>query len=757
MRRRLSRRKVLKSLVFAGASVLPARILSAHTFFQDSKLELAGRAVKLTITAISTHTLRINFTPLEAEPDPVPASNDSLVQLNWPGPQKQFKQPESNSFQLLSFTIKVNAGPLSLEVLKNQRTVQHFAIDPKTAGVSFKIGNSPILGFGEGGPQFDRRGMTDQMRSGQGGYRLRTHGGRVPIPWLIGTDGWALYIHQPEGTFDLTGEKGFFIPRPTKRLPLDIFLVSSMDPATIVGEFSRLTGLPEMPPLWSLGYLQSHRTLHGPDEVMWVAKTFREKKLPCDALIYLGTDFTPSGWNTHNGEFTFHPTNFSNPKQMVDELHRLKFKVVLHTVLEGRRLTGTVNDTCTAAPLPSGRTPDNRWPDDRQVSCYWPVHKQLYDVGIDGWWPDQGDGLDGPSRLARNRMYFEGSQQLRPNERPFALHRNGQAGMQRFAAFLWSGDVYSTWETLKNHVPIAVNTGLSGIPYWGTDVGGFVPTKEYTGELHVRWFQFGAFCPLFRAHGRTWHLRLPWGWNTGEFGVSEVANYTGGASDPDPSELHNPDVEPICRKYLELRYQLMPYLYSVVREGCRTGLPIMRALWLHYPNDIEASKRGDEFLWGRDILVAPVTEKAAKIRDVYLPQGVWYDFWNNEEIAGGRVVSRNVDLATMPLYVRAGAIIPFGPVKQYTEERADTPFSLRVSPGADGQFELYEDDGRTFNFRHGEWMGILMRWTDKSRRLSLALSKGSKFSGQRSFEVVVAGDTKMRSISFSGRPVTLQL
>ena len=761
MSRQLSRRKVLKSLVFAGASVLPAPILSARGRFQDPKLELAGKPVKLTITAISAHTLRINLSPIESQPDAFPAANDSLIQPDWAGPQRQFKQPEPNSFQLGNFAIKVGADPLSLEVLNNQRTVQHFTIDSKTAALSFRIGESPLLGLGEGGPQFDRRGITDQMRSGQGGYRLRTHGGRVPIPWLIGTDGWALYVHQPEGTFDLTGDKGLFVPqsnnRSNRQLPLDLFLISSPDPATIIGEFSRLTGLPEMPPLWSFGYLQSHRTLRGPDEIKWVAKTFREKKLPCDALIYLGTDFTPSGWNTHNGEFSWHPTNFPNPKEMVDELHGLKFKVVLHTVLEGRRLTGTVNEPCSAAPLPSGRTPDNRWPDDRQVSCYWPVHKQLYDVGIDGWWPDQGDGLDGPSRLARNRMYFEGSQQVRPNERPFALHRNGQAGMQRFAAFLWSGDVYSTWETLKNHVPIAVNTGLSGIPYWGTDIGGFVPTKEYTGELHVRWFQFGAFCPLFRAHGRTWHLRLPWGWNTGELGISEVANYTGGAADPDPSELHNPDVEPICRKYLELRYQLMPYLYSVVREGCRTGLPIIRALWLHHPKDIEATKRGDEFLWGRDILVAPVTEKGAKARDVYLPSGMWYDFWNHEKIAGGRVVSRNVDLATMPLFVRAGAIIPLGPVKQYTEEKVNAPSTLRVFPGADGQFELYEDDGRTFNFRRGEWMGINMRWTDKSRRLSLALSKDSKFLGQRNFEVVIAGDSKTRSISFSGRPMTIQL
>jgi len=569
-----------------------------------------------------------------------------------------------------------------------------------------------------------------------------------------------MFIPQPFGTFDFTGQEGRMNPNsPATALPLDLFIIGAREPAQVMAEYARLTGRPEMPPLWSLGYLQSHRTLRGPDEIMWVAHTFRDKKLPCDALIYLGTDFAPSGWNTHNGEFTWHPTNFPDPKKVIDDLHAQHFKVVLHTVLEGRRLTGTVNDRCTAAPLPSGRTPDGKWPDDRQVSCYWPVHKPLYDVGIDGWWPDQGDGLDGPSRLARHRMYWEGSQQLRPNERPFALHRNGQAGMQRFAAFLWSGDVYSTWETLKTHVPVAVNTGLTGIPYWGTDIGGFVPTKEYTGELHVRWFQFGAFCPLFRSHGRTWHLRLPWGWNSGELGPSEVANYAGGAADPDESELHNPYVEPICRKYLEQRYRLMPYLYAAVRECCETGLPIMRALWLHYPDDVAAVARGDEYLWGRDIMVAPVTEKGATSRKLYLPRGVWYDFWTEDKLEGGREISRSVDLATIPLYVRAGAIVPFGPVRQYTAEKVDGPLTLQIYPGANAAFTLYEDDGITFNYRRGEWMGIQISWNDSKRRAMFRLAEGSRMLPpmRRKIEVRIAAEKTTREAVFEGRPVEVQL
>ncbi len=771
--KKLSRRQALKNIGSAGVvALLDAQSLTA----QEAAIRIAGQPVEITVSRVSAVTVRLSVTHIvNGRPQPLP-HDGSLTRRTWSPPAARITSlTRARHVRCGDLVVKLTPDPLTIRVeAKDGRLVQQLRPDPQTGALNFMLDDKPALGFGEGGPQFDRRGATYTNRNGQGGYRLRTHGGRVPIQWLIGTSGWALFIHHPMGAFDLSGKEGRLTPRsvdtpagsvagalegsPAGALPLDVFVVGAREPAQIMAEYARLTGKPEMPPLWSLGYLQSHRTLAGPEEIKWVARTFREKKLPCDALIYLGTEFTPSGWNTRNGEFTFHPKNFPDPKKMIDELHDQHFKVVLHTVLEGRRLTGAVNEPCTAEPLPSGRTPDNRWPNNRQVSCYWPVHKSLYDVGVDGWWPDQGDGLDAPSRLARIRMYFEGSQQIRPNERVFALHRNGHAGMQRYAAFLWSGDVYTTWETLKTHVPVAINTGLTGIPYWGTDIGGFVPTREYTGELHVRWFQFGSFCPLFRAHGRTWHLRLPWGWNTGELGHNEIANYTGGAANPDPSELRNPDVEPICRKYLELRYRLMPYLYSAVRETHETGLPIMRALWLHYPDDATAVARGDEYLWGRDILVAPVVEKGATERRLYLPHGHWYDFWTEEKIEGGREVSKAVDLATMPLYVRAGSIIPMGPVKQYTAEKAPGPLTLVIYPGADATFALYEDDGLTFDYRRGEWMGVRMAWNERARRLSLRLAKGSRLPPwRRDIEVRVAGEKAVRAAVFDGRPIEVQI
>jgi alpha-glucosidase/alpha-D-xyloside xylohydrolase len=738
----MSRRDALRGIaVGAGTLLFRTTVSGAQT-----RLEIAGQRVELSVWSVTPDMVRITAAAASQSVNP----DRALVDF------AQRRVTDGRSARAGNLVLSHEDDPLSIRVTdRSSRTGQHLTIDPATGAVGFDTGATPLLGFGEGGPQFDRRGSTDAMRNGQGGYQLRTHGGRVPIQWLLGTEGWGLFIHQPLGRFDLTGARGAMTPI-SSALPIDVFVVVSRDPRVLMREFARVTGLPEMPARWTFGYQQSHRTLAGPKEIMWVADTMREKKLPCDALIYLGTDFTPSGWNTHNGEFTWNPANFPDPKQAIDALHALHYKVVLHMVIEGRHLTGAVTDPCKS-PEPSGRTPDGKWPDERSVGCYWPYHKGVFDLGIDGWWPDQGDGLDAPSRLNRIRMYWEGSKLWRPNERPYALHRNGYAGMARFGAFLWSGDVYSTWETLSTHVPVAINTALSGIPYWGTDIGGFVPTPEFTGELYVRWFQFGAFCTLFRSHGRTWHLRLPWGWNTGETGPDETSSYRGAARPPD-SELHNAQVEPICRKYLELRYRLMPYLYSAVRETSLTGMPVMRALWLHHPDDPAAVARGDEYLWGRDILVAPVTDKGASLRQLYLPRGRWYDFWTEEGVQGGTEIKRVVDLATMPLYVRAGAIVPMGPVMQYTDEIADPPLEITVYSGADGAFDIYEDDGRSFEYKRGEWTGISLKWVDATRQLTASLTPGSRRPAKaRELTLRVAGSSNTTPALFTGNRLAIRL
>ncbi|MBV9339401.1 MAG: glycoside hydrolase family 31 protein, partial [Acidobacteria bacterium] len=638
--------------------------------------------------------------------------------------------------------IRVQASPNPLTFTLEDpvgRTVQSLTIAPQTGMVEFETGESPILGLGEGGAQFDRRGSLDRMISGQAGYQLRTHGGRVPIPWVIGTAGWAMFFHQPYGSFDFRDRRSRFHPENTEPgSSLDIFFLLSSDPATIMAEYSRLTGYPELPPLWSFGYQQSHRTLASPEEVIQEADTFRQKKLPCDAMIYLGTGFCPSGWNVENGSFAWNSRVFPKPEEALAALHNRNFHVVLHAVILSDKLRGTIHDKCDLAQF-----------DEEEASCYWDAHRKDFAMGVDGWWPDEGDSLDITSRLVRNRMYWEGPQTDRINTRPYALHRNGYAGMQRYASFLWSGDVYSTWETLRTQVAVGINTGLSGVPYWGTDIGGFVPTPEFTAELYVRWFQFGAFCPLFRAHGRTWKLRLPWGWNTGDPGPIEIAKYEGAAT-PDASQLHNSAIEPICRKYLELRYRMLPYLYSQVHESTTTGMPIMRALWLHYPHDPIATACSDQYLWGPALLVAPVVEKGAVTRKLYLPTGTWYDFWTGERLDGGRYLTRTVDLETIPLYMRAGSIFPLGPVKQYVSEIVDQSLALTIYPGLDAKFLLYEDDGISFNYRRGEWTGIEIEWKDSSHSLTLSPAAGSRLLPSMKRVIEVRIGPVSRKVVFDG-------
>ena len=741
MTNRYYRREILKGV---GAACAAGLLWPSKSKATRQTLQITGRNVQVQIAPVSAHTFRLSVLPVEDGQAPPVKGNGSLVQASWGPPLAKFTGAErQRTVKTSELSVKLTANPLQAVIQNsNGDAVQQLTIDSEAGAVSFTIGDSALLGLGEGGPQFNRRGSEDAMRSGQGGYQLHTHGGRVPIPWLIGTAGWAIYFHQPFGTFDFTGTEGKFIPKdPGSALPLDVFIVISQEPKILMAEYARLTGHPELPPLWSFGYQQSHRTLASHEEVIAEAKSFREKKLPCDTLIYLGTGFCPSGWNTENGSFSWNKRVFPDPKQAIDELHKENFRVVLHSVILENDLRGTVQDPCNATRF-----------DKEQVSCAWDTHRKTFALGIDGWWPDEGDPLGIEARLARNRMYWEGPQLDRPDERPFALHRNGFAGMQRYASFLWSGDVYSTWETLKTHVPIAINTGLTGIPYWGTDIGGFVPTKEFTAELYLRWFQFGAFCTLFRCHGRAWKLRLPWGWNTGETGPTEISNY-GGSALPDPSELHNAQVEPICRKYLELRYRLLPYLYSAVREATLTGMPVMRSLWLRNPDDPEAVKRGDEYLWGRDILVAPVVERGATSRAVYLPRGRWYDFWTNEQHDGGREIERAVDRETLPLFVREGAILPQGPIKQCVNEKVDGPLSITVYPGADGEFLLYEDDGISFNYRKGDWMGLQLKWNESQRTLRIRLAPGSHMRPplRRSIEVKVGDSAK--NIEFDGRPL----
>jgi alpha-glucosidase/alpha-D-xyloside xylohydrolase len=333
-------------------------------------------------------------------------------------------------------------------------------------------------------------------------------------------------------------------------------------------------------------------------------------------------------------------------------------------------------------------------------------------TGVDAWWPDEGDWFNLFERMKRHQLYYQGPLVTQPNVRPWSLHRNGHLGVARWGGWVWSGDTQSTWKTLEGQVAVGINHSLSLGPYWGSDTGGFYTTSELTGELYARWFQFSAFCPSFRSHGRIWRLRTPWGWGLADMGFTEGQNDL-----PPQSEMNNAAIEPVCRKYAELRYQLMPYTYTLAAEARQSGLPLMRAMWLHYPDDERLRGLGTQYLWGRYLLIAPVFSPGAATRDVVLPAGIWYDWWTGERTAGGKTIQRPVDLATMPIYARAGAIVPVDPVRQYMAEPVAEPTTVRVYAGADGQFRWYEDDGSSQEYLQGKFAWTSLKWDDAARRL----------------------------------------
>jgi alpha-glucosidase/alpha-D-xyloside xylohydrolase len=251
-------------------------------------------------------------------------------------------------------------------------------------------------------------------------------------------------------------------------------------------------------------------------------------------------------------------------------------------------------------------------------------------------------------------------------------------------------------------------------------------------------------------------LRLPWGWDMGTYGPAEVSE-SAAATLPRPEDLHNKAVEEICRKYLNLRYQLLPYLYSAVAETHATGLPLMRSLWLAYPDDTRASAVEDAYLWGDSVLVAPVIEPRATRRKTYLPHGVWWDYWNNVRLDGGSDVTREVNLETIPLYVKAGAIVPIGPVKQHTGEVSSEPVVLRVYPGAEGAMTLYEDDGVSFDYQKGAFTRIVCSWNDASRTLSLKADAKGRPARGKVFSVEVAGVAGNKRMTMVGESASINL
>ncbi len=553
---------------------------------------------------------------------------------------------------------------------------------------------------------------------------------------------------------------------------IDYYFIYGPEMDSLVSGYRQLTGAAPLFGKWAYGFWQSKNKYASQEQLLDIAQKYRELHIPIDNIVQ---DWF---WWTITGEFKFN-SKYPDPKEMVDQLHRDHFHLMIsvwpffdppsETYNQMDKLGYFIARTTVAGFHPKGAALyDASNPAARKF--YWNLmDNALFKIGADAWWLDttepETEGREENILLNHNiaigngaryaNLYpllttmgvYQGQRSATDQKRVFILSRSAFAGIQRYAVTAWSGDILSDFETYKRQIPAGLNFELSGVPYWTTDIGGFIlghPNDPKYRELFVRWFQYGSFCPIFRVHG---------------------------TRAPDQNELwsYGPDAESILTKFDKLRYRLMPYIYSVAWKVTNENYTPMRPLVMDFREDVKAQNIGDQFLFGPSILVNPVTEQGAVTRHLYLPNAKWIDFWDGSTEDGGQDIDAPAPLSRIPLYVRAGSIIPMGPEVEYTSEKPDAPLELRVYPGADADFTLYEDDGTTYDYEKGAYATIPLHWSDADHALTIGDRKGT-FPGMldtRTFHVIVVGDGHGtgidltahpdKTVSYSGKSVTVDV
>ncbi|HEV2453669.1 MAG TPA: TIM-barrel domain-containing protein [Verrucomicrobiae bacterium] len=508
----------------------------------------------------------------------------------------------------------------------------------------------------------------------------------------------------------------------------------------VIASYRCLTGNPPMFGKWAWGLWQCRNHYLTQDEVLGVAATYRADNIPLDCVIQDWQYWTPNPWGSH----LFDTNRYPNVAQMMRTLHGENTHLIISvwarfdTNILNANMLSAVNGLYTnilANVYPAGF---GQWYDPfnaaaRQV--YWnEIATNLFNLGIDGWWLDASEPelsgnwgefanyntAAGPGAqvfnaypLMHTTSVYQGQRAISSTNRVFILTRSAWAGQQRNAAVTWSGDINGDFPSLARQVALGLNFSISGVPYWNTDTGGFndnAPGDPAYDELFTRWFQFSAFCPMLRIHGN-----------------NNKAIY-----------LFPTSTETNLINFDELRYHLIPYIYSVAWMVTSRGYTMMRPLVMDFQLDSNVFNIPDQYMFGPSLMACPVTLAGATNRNVYLPAGtIWYDFWTGQTNAGGQTISANATIDTMPIQVPAGSIIPYGPPIQYATEDHD-PIELRVYPGANGSFTLYDDEGDNYNYESGTYATIPLSWNDRTRTLTIGARQGS-YPGMlnaRTFHVV---------------------
>lgn len=557
----------------------------------------------------------------------------------------------------------------------------------------------------------------------------------VAIPFLISSKGYAILWNTAALTYV---DNRFPLELSFSSIAgnsVDYYFIYGPEMDSIIHQYRSMTGHTPMLPKWAYGFFQSKDRYISLDEILSIARRYREEHIPLDAIVQ---DWF---WWKKEGDPIFNE-NYHDVPADLEKLHQMN----VHAMISVWGLFDSTSQnfqklSAQHFDVPKAHVYDATNPAAR--SFYWNnLAGKLFAQGWDAfwldsaepeeYWPHMGDAILRNKHLAIGNgaeftnvfplLHTEGIQEhwkaTTDKKRVFLLTRSAFLGQQRVGATVWSGDVYSTYWGLSHQVPAGLNFALSGYPYWTTDIGGYWPpidgkTQEpgYQ-ELYTRWFEFGTFCPIFRTHGHR--------------PQNEMWTYD--------------KVEPILIKYDKLRYRLMPYIYSLAWKVTNEDYTIQRPLVMDWRTDPNTFNIGNQFMFGPAIMVSPVLKAKANRRNVYLPDSpAWYDFWTGATVQGGKEIETDAPLDRLPLYVRAGSILPLGPEIEYATENPGGPIELRIYRGADGSFDLYEDSGDTYDYQKGMHSIIPMHWNDKGRILTIGARSGS-FPGmvnKRQFRLVI--------------------
>jgi len=743
---------------------------------QSNGVEIRQKAGLLRLEVDAPEMLHVTYSPLE-KVDAHPADG-VVVKKDWPAASFDLTEDEKAvtlSTAKLKVVIERESGAMRYEDSTGKQLTTEAYRSLKPVEVNGEKTYRAESFFAIYGSHEGLYGL-GQHQAGVWNYRgetvdLSQENTQITVPLLVSTNGYGIFWNNPSRSRVNNRFVHSLYLSADVADRIDYYFIYGPEADQIISDYRELTGEVPLFGRWAYGFWQCKNKYQSQAEIERVAAKYRALHIPVDNIVQ---DWF---WWVTMGEMKWNP-KYPDSEGMINKLHDEHFHLMV-SVWPFFRPGTTVYDefdkngwfiakTLVGGFHPQGQAlydPTN--PEARAE--YWKnIDAALFAKGVDAWWLDTDEPetegrednilIDHKMRIGSGARYAniyplwhsegvsQGQQQASDKKRVFILSRSAYAGSQRLGVTAWSGDVLSDWETFKRQIPAGLNYSISGMPYWTTDIGGFISGGNLNDpkfrELFVRWFQFGAFSPIFRVHG---------------------------TRNPDENELwsYGPEAQKILVDYDNLRYRLMPYIYSQAWQVTSNHGTLMRPLVMDWRDDVDAQNIGDEYLFGPAILVSPVTTQGATSRRVYLPKATWYDFWSGKKIEGGKYIDADAPLEKLPLFIRAGSIIPMGPTMEWSTQKPADPIELRVYPGADGDFTLYEDENDNYDYAKGQHATIQLHWNDKAKTLTIGKRQGS-FPGmldrhkvnvvivEENLGVGIGDGAPTRSVDYSGDQVEVK-